>query len=80
MQIKRKKVGRGFSYLDTNGDRITDEAALARIKSLTIPPALTEVKICHLANGQILSAVISGNTIMFKPSEKTIYSSQILIE
>ncbi|MGK0367432.1 MAG: succinylglutamic semialdehyde dehydrogenase [Thermoproteota archaeon] len=35
---------------------------------------------CHLANGQILSALISGNSIIFKPSEKTIYSSQIMFE
>lgn len=35
---------------------------------------------CHLANGQILSALIAGNSIIFKPSEKTIYSGQILIE
>lgn len=35
---------------------------------------------CHLANGQILSALLSGNSIIFKPSEKTICSSQLLIE
>lgn len=35
---------------------------------------------CHLANGQILSALISGNSIIFKPSEKTFYSAQLLIE
>lgn len=35
---------------------------------------------CHLAGGQILSALISGNSIIFKPSEKTLYSGQILIE
>ncbi len=35
---------------------------------------------CHLANGQILSALISGNSIIFKPSEKTCYSGQLLIE
>lgn len=35
---------------------------------------------CHLANGQILSSLMAGNSIIFKPSEKTIYSSQILIE
>jgi succinylglutamic semialdehyde dehydrogenase len=34
----------------------------------------------HLANGQILSALIAGNSIIFKPSEKTIYSAQLLIE
>jgi succinylglutamic semialdehyde dehydrogenase len=35
---------------------------------------------CHLANGQILSALLAGNSIIFKPSEKTIYSTQIMIE
>jgi succinylglutamic semialdehyde dehydrogenase len=35
---------------------------------------------CHLANGQILSSLIAGNSIIFKPSEKTCYSAQILIE
>lgn len=35
---------------------------------------------CHLANGQILSALIAGNSIIFKPSEKTCYSGQLLIE
>lgn len=35
---------------------------------------------CHLANGQILAALLSGNSIIFKPSEKTIASSQLLIE
>lgn len=35
---------------------------------------------CHLANGQILSALLAGNSIIFKPSEKTIYSSQLMIE
>lgn len=35
---------------------------------------------CHLANTQILSALIAGNSILFKPSEKTAYSAQILID
>lgn len=35
---------------------------------------------CHLANGQILSALIAGNSIIFKPSEKTCYSAQLLID
>ena len=51
--IKRKKVGRGFSYLDRKGDRITDKAELKRLKSLTIPPALTDVWLCHLPNGHL---------------------------
>lgn len=35
---------------------------------------------CHLANGQILAALISGNSVIFKPSEKTIYSAQLMME
>lgn len=35
---------------------------------------------CHLANGQIVSSLLAGNSIIFKPSEKTIYSSQLMIE
>lgn len=35
---------------------------------------------CHLANTQILAALIAGNSIVFKPSERTAYSGQLLIE
>lgn len=35
---------------------------------------------CHLANGQILSALMAGNSIVFKPSEKTCYSGQLLMD
>jgi succinylglutamic semialdehyde dehydrogenase len=35
---------------------------------------------CHLANGQILNALIAGNSVIFKPSEKTCMSGQILMD
>lgn len=35
---------------------------------------------CHLANGQILAALLTGNSVIFKPSEKTMYSAQLLME
>ena len=35
---------------------------------------------CHLANGQILNALLAGNSIIFKPSEKTCLSGQLLME
>ena len=53
LQIERKKVGRGFSYLNQNGDRISDSAEIERLKSLTVPPALTDVWLCHLPNGHL---------------------------
>ena len=51
--ITRKKRGKNFQYLDPDGKRITDEDTLARIKSLVIPPAWTDVWICPNANGHL---------------------------
>lgn len=51
--LGRKKRGEGFDYVDADGERISDEATLARIKSLAIPPAWTEVWICPTANGHL---------------------------
>ncbi|MGI4843336.1 MAG: DNA topoisomerase IB [Janthinobacterium lividum] len=51
--IRRAQSGEGFRYLDAGGDPVTDEASLARIKSLAIPPAWTDVWICAQANGHL---------------------------
>ena len=53
LQIERRKVGRGFSYLDRQGNRITDSAEIERLKALTVPPALSDVWLCHLPNGHL---------------------------
>jgi DNA topoisomerase IB len=51
--ICRRKAGKGFTYVDQNGNRITDEATLERIKALVIPPAWTDVWICPHPMGHI---------------------------
>ena len=51
--IRRKKSGKGFSYVGTDGKPIRDEKELARIRSLAIPPAYTDVWICPSPNGHI---------------------------
>ncbi len=51
--IRRKKAGKGFAYVGPDGGRIADEATLARIRSLAIPPAYTDVWICPRADGHI---------------------------
>lgn len=51
--ISRVAGAEGFRYLDKDGKHLRDEATLARIKSLAIPPAWTEVWICPWANGHI---------------------------
>jgi DNA topoisomerase-1 len=49
--IERRRRGAGFSY-HRNGRRVRG-AVLERIKSLAIPPAWTEVRICTLADGHL---------------------------
>ena len=51
--IRRKKAGKGFTYVAQDGKTIRDEAELARIRSLAIPPAYTDVWICPSPNGHI---------------------------
>lgn len=51
--IARQRRGRGFVYLDADGARLTDEAAIDRIRALAIPPAWREVWICRDPQGHI---------------------------
>lgn len=43
LTLRRKRRGRGFSYESGDGRAIEDEATLARLKSLAVPPAYTQV-------------------------------------
>lgn len=49
----RRRAGRGVTYLDCDGTRITDPDVVARLRSLAIPPAWREVWICPDENGHI---------------------------
>jgi len=51
--ISRVAVRNGFRYVDADGKPVDDDATLARIKSLVIPPAWTDVWISPWANGHI---------------------------
>jgi DNA topoisomerase-1 len=51
--IRRERAGDGFAYFKPNGDRVTDESTLERIRKLAIPPAYTDVWICNRANGHL---------------------------
>ncbi|MEH3146631.1 MAG: DNA topoisomerase IB [Methylobacterium frigidaeris] len=51
--FRRKRSGRGFRYLDHEGRPVRDEAVLARIRALAVPPAYTDVWVCRHANGHI---------------------------
>jgi DNA topoisomerase-1 len=44
--IRRIKRGRGFSYIQEDGERVSDPDELLRIRELAIPPAWRDVWIC----------------------------------
>ena len=51
--IRRKRSGRGFAYIGTDGNVIRDKAELERIRKLVIPPRWTEVWICPNPSGHL---------------------------
>src|SRR5207253_349851 len=51
--IRRRRSGRGFTYLGPDGTGLRDEGELRRIRSLAVPPAWTDVWICPNPKGHI---------------------------
>jgi DNA topoisomerase I len=51
--IRRRRKGRGFGYIDTDGASVRDEVDLRRIRRLAIPPAWTDVWISPSPLGHI---------------------------
>ena len=51
--IRRKRSGRGFSYVGADGAVIRDKAELERIRKLVIPPRWTDVWICANPSGHL---------------------------
>lgn len=55
--IRRRRRGRGFSYIGPDETPVKDPRTLARIRSLVIPPAWEDVWICADPCGHILRDV-----------------------
>ncbi len=51
--LTRRRTGRGFTYYDAEGNRVTDPEVLERIKGLVLPPAWTDVWICVDPRGHL---------------------------
>ena len=51
--LRRKRIGKGFGYVDAKGRAVRDRATLERIRALAIPPAYRDVWICTRANGHL---------------------------
>ncbi|SHG33949.1 DNA topoisomerase-1 [Kaistia soli DSM 19436] len=53
LDIERRRRGRGFAYFGADGKQIRDPETLARIRSLAIPPAYTDVRIASLQSAHL---------------------------
>jgi DNA topoisomerase-1 len=51
--IRRVRCGKAFRYIGPDGQPVRDEKTLARIRSLVIPPAWTDVWICPSRQGHL---------------------------
>lgn len=51
--IRRKRHGRGFSYIDPDGSVIRARALIRRFQALVIPPAWTDIWICPDPDGHL---------------------------
>src|SRR5690349_9716597 len=49
----RRRRGKGWSYLDSDGARITDPSVIERLNALVLPPAWRDVWICPWPNGHL---------------------------
>ena len=58
--FRRVRRGRGFAYLDADGERIGDEDAIQRIEALAIPPAWSNVWICPDPRGHLQATGIDA--------------------
>ena len=51
--LRRKRVGKGFTYVDSGGGTVRDAETIGRIKRLAVPPAWTDVWICPDPRGHL---------------------------
>lgn len=51
--IRRRRHGRGFTYITPDGQIVRDRAVLDRLRGLVIPPAWTDVWICAVPDGHL---------------------------
>ena len=58
--LTRRRQGKGFTYLDADGERITEPEDLERIGELGIPPAWKDVWICPDARGHLQATGIDA--------------------
>ena len=58
--LTRRKQGKGFTYLDADGERVTEPEDVGRIAELGIPPAWKDVWICPDSRGHLQATGIDA--------------------
>lgn len=58
--VTRRRCGRGWSYHDAAGRRITDRAEIDRLNAIALPPAYADAWFCPAPNGHILATGIDA--------------------
>jgi DNA topoisomerase I len=58
--LTRRRQGKGFSYLDADGEKVTEPEDLARFSELVIPPAWKDVWICPDSRGHLQATGIDA--------------------
>ena len=58
--IRRVAAGKAFTYVAPDGKTMTDEAELARIKAIAVPPAYEHVWISPYPNGHLQATAIDA--------------------
>ena len=53
LDIRRRRCGKGFTYINADGKTVRDKNLRARIKALAIPPAWSEVCVASADNAHI---------------------------
>jgi DNA topoisomerase I len=58
--LTRRKRGKGWQYIDPDGETVRDDEIIARIAELVIPPAWSDVWICPYPGGHIQATGIDA--------------------
>ena len=60
--ITRRKKGKGFCYINPNGETVTDTKTRERLDMIAVPPTYTDVWYCAHANGHLQATGYDSNS------------------
>jgi DNA topoisomerase I len=58
--VTRRRSGKGWTYFDARGERVTDRAEIDRLNAVALPPAYIDAWFCPAPNGHILATGVDA--------------------